>query len=125
MKTADKSIRWLLFFACQTFLMSSLSTAGFSQETTPPSTAPANPPAAGSPQADEVANPNRTALVERLTDEIAALTPGNLKQPETLRGEISAAISLMIDNKVADAEGKLDALRKTYPQLPPRRPAAA
>ncbi|MFM7117915.1 MAG: HrpB1 family type III secretion system apparatus protein [Planctomycetota bacterium] len=119
MKTANKPIRWLLFLACQTVLMSCSFTAGFAQELTPPSSTPGNPPAAGSPQADQADNPNRTALVERLTDEIAALTPGNLKQPDTLRGEVSAAISLMLDNKVADAEGKLDALRKTYPQLPP------
>ncbi len=84
--------------------------------------APENPPVAGAagqapPNAQQAAN--REALLERLTDEIAALTPGNLAEPETLRGEVRAAVMLLLENKAEQTQGQLDKLRELHPQLPP------
>lgn len=71
------------------------------------------------PQANPAEEQNRAALLERLTAEVAALTPGNLEQPASLKGEVSAAIALLFEGKVEPLRQKLEELRTAHPQLPP------
>jgi len=118
MNALNETRKWFLILACHLLLSFSLSEPGFSQDAgAAPGASTEQTPQA--PQLDDATKANRAAFIERLVDEIAALTPGNLKQPETLRTEVTSAISLLLDNKVTEAEGKLDELRKAHPQLPP------
>lgn len=123
MRTANKPNPWLSLVACHAFLVISGSAVSYAQDagTSPatPSATPSQATQTPSSQLDEATKANRAVFIERLVDEIAALTPGNLKQPESLRSEVTSAISLLLDNKVTDAEAKLDELRKTHPQFPP------
>ncbi|MFN5323238.1 MAG: tetratricopeptide repeat protein [Planctomycetota bacterium] len=73
----------------------------------------------GSPQTSAESDPNRVALLERLTAEVAALTPGNLEQPPELKSEVTAAVTLLLEGKVEPARQKLDELRAKHPELPP------
>jgi predicted Zn-dependent protease len=85
-----------------------------------PSAAPAGESGTvANPQSSETEETNRAALLERLTAEVAALTPGNLEQPPELKAEVTTAITLLLEGKVEPTRQKLDEMRSKHPQMPP------